>query len=504
VLPVRMSGSAQKVVHARRHEAPLRRSCGASASEARRRSSSRQTSNAYADAMMRPSLRSTRELQSWQAAIAMHVELAAALKRARGMEPAPNAPGDDTWPTIDHAAFHGLAGEVVRTIDPHTEADPVAILIQLLVCFGNMVGRGPHYRVEADLHRGNLYAVLVGDSAKGRKGTSAGRVRSVVKGADEQWASERMKDGLSSGEGLIHEVRDESKLFNPKTGEIDTCDIGVADKRLLIAEPEFANALAVMERPGNTLSPVIRKAWDGHTLSTLTKNSPLKATGAHISIVGHITTAELRARLNRIDLANGFANRYLFFCVRRSKLLPHGGNLSDEATKVLTERIAVAVEYAKAIGRMEMTKQAREAWEVAYGDLSADRLGLLGAITARAEAQVIRLALLYALLDGRHEIDVAHLRAALALWEYSEASAVRIFGDALGDPVADEIYRALKPAGASGMSRTTIRDLFGRHQSAGRIGAALALLKTNHRARSETVSTGGRPCEMWFAVAGST
>jgi hypothetical protein len=230
--------------------------------------------------MMRPSLRSTRELQSWQAAIAMHVELAAALKRARGMEPAPNAPGDDTWPTIDHAAFHGLAGEVVRTIDPHTEADPVAILIQLLVCFGNMVGRGPHYRVEADLHRGNLYAVLVGDSAKGRKGTSAGRVRSVVKGADEQWASERMKDGLSSGEGLIHEVRDESKLFNPKTGEIDT--------------------------------------------------------------------------------------------------------------------------------------------------------------------------------------------------------------------------------GASGMSRTTIRDLFGRHQSAGRIGAALALLKTNHRARSETVSTGGRPCEMWFAVAGST
>ena len=279
-------------------------------------------------------------------------------------------------------------------------------------------------------------------------------------------------------------------------------DSGAADKRLLILESEFANALAVMERPGNTLSPVIRNAWDGHTLSTLTKNSPLKATDAHISIVGHITTAELRSRLNRTDLANGFANRFLFLCVRRSKLLPHGGNLSDEEIGALAERIGVAVEYAKTVARVIMTKEACGAWEAAYTDLSEDRDGLLGAITARAEAQVIRLALLYTLLDRKREIDVAQLRAALAVWEYCEASAVRIFGKALGDPLADEIHRALSHAGEAGMSRTAIRDLFGRHQSAGRISAALALLTTNSRAKLETKITGGRPCETWFAIAG--
>jgi|SRR6516164_3889376 hypothetical protein len=433
----------------------------------------------------------------------MHPELTAALNKARGIKPEPKpeiSASDSAWLLIDDAAYYGLAGDVVRTIEPHTEADRVAILIQLLAYFGNIVGRNPHYRVEGDYHRANLYAVLVGDTSKGRKGTSAGRVRSVARHADGKWVDERIKNGLSSGEGLINEVRDERKAFDPKTKKIETVDLGIADKRLLVAEAEFANALAVMERPGNNLSPVVRTAWDGLPLSTLTKNSPLKATGAHISIVGHITTAELQSRLIRTDMANGFANRFLFICVRRSKLLPHGGSLSDEKIKVLGERLHLAVEHARTVPEVRMTGDASEAWELAYTDLSADRPGLLGAITARAEAQVIRLALLYALINRKDDIEVDHLRAALAVWEYAEASAVRIFGDALGDPVADDIYRALKHAGDNGISRTAIRDLFGRHQLASRIAAALALLATNGRARCKPTDTGGRPCEMWFAA----
>ena len=111
-----------------------------------------------------------------------------------------------------------------------------------------------------------------------------------------------------------------------------------------------------------------------------------------------------------------------------------------------------------------MTDAACSRWAAVYSALSAAQPGLLGAVTARAEAQVVRLALVYALLDGKSEMDEPHLKAALALWEYCEASAVRIFGDALGDPVADEINRALQQAGVGGMTRTAIRDLFGRNQ----------------------------------------
>jgi hypothetical protein len=84
-----------------------------------------------------------------------------------------------------------------------------------------------------------------------------------------------------------------------------------------------------------------------------------------------------------------------------------------------------------------------------------------------------------------------HLRAAIAVWEYCEASAARIFGNALGDPVADEIMRALQHAGNAGMTRTAIRDLFGRHRSSDRIEMALLHLATKGRAKVEKKSTDG-------------
>jgi Bifunctional DNA primase/polymerase, N-terminal len=408
---------------------------------------------------------------------------------------------DDQWPVMDEAAYYGSAGDVVRTIEPHSEADPVAILLHVLAYVGNIIGIAPHYRVEADDHRANIYAVLVGQSAKGRKGTASGRARAVVRTADERWAEDRMKGGLSSGEGLINEVRDELKKWDSKKREFEVIDPGIVDKRLMITEAEFGNALAVMERPGNTLSPTIRQAWDGRTLSAITKNSPLKATGAHISIIGHITEDELRARITRTEMANGFANRFLFVCVRRSKRLPHGGTLADAELATLRKHVREAVEFAKTVGRVTMTAPACRLWEAVYPVLSADQPGLLGAITARGEAQTIRLALIYALLDHKDQIDEAHLKGALAVWEYCEASAARIFGGALGDPVADEIQQALRQAGSAGMTRTAIRDLFGRNRSGDRIGTALALLMSKGRARAEmTVTTGGRPAETWFAV----
>jgi hypothetical protein len=126
--------------------------------------------------------------------------------------------------------------------------------------------------------------------------------------------------------------------------------------------------------------------------------------------------------------------------------------------------------------------------------------GLLGAVTSRGEAQSVRLALIYALLDGTVNIDLPHISAALAVWEYAEASAAHIFGASLGDSVADEILRALQHAGSEGMSRTAIRDLFGRNQSGDRIGAALALLATRGRVRLEIRQSGGRPIETWIAT----
>jgi hypothetical protein len=172
------------------------------------------------------------------------------------------------WPIVPVEAYVGLSGEVVRTIEPHSEADPAALLLQFLTFFGNAVGRGPHYEVEGDRHFTVLDIVLVGATAKSRKGTSVGRIRQVFRAADGEWESARVKTGLSSGEGLINEVRD------PVKNGAKVIDPGVEDKRLLVLEAEFAGTLTMMRRPGSVLSRVIRDAWDCRDLAVLNQKQP--------------------------------------------------------------------------------------------------------------------------------------------------------------------------------------------------------------------------------------
>src|ERR1039458_4687141 len=214
------------------------------------------------------------------------------------------------WPGAMAAeALIGPAGEFVRMLEPHTEADPAAVLLQFLVGMGVLVGRSAHSKVEADQHYCNLFAVLVGLTSKSRKGTSWGHVRELLRLLDPELHDKRIESGLSSGEGLVWAVRD----------AIGDEDPGESDKRLLVMEPEFARVLSVAEREGNTLSAVVRQAWDEGRLRTLTKKQAARSTDAHIGILGHITRDELRATLSNTAVANGFANRFLWACVRRSK-----------------------------------------------------------------------------------------------------------------------------------------------------------------------------------------
>ena len=398
------------------------------------------------------------------------------------------------WPVMEERAFCGLAGELVRILEPHSEADPNGLLLQFLTAFGNAVGSSPYYLVEGDLHRPKLFVVTSGAASKGRKGTGWGRVRQVMKIADPAWEFDQVQSGLSSGEGLISHVRDGvSKIGND--GEMEEIDLGVKDKRMMLITEEFSGALRVMERPGNTLSSVLRDAWGTAKLQTLTKNSPLKATDSHISIIGHVTDEELRSVLSRIEMANGFANRFLFAKVRRSKLLPHGGNLEQAAIDELGRKVGARLGQARAIGRITMTDGAAEAWERNYPALSAERSGLLGAVLGRAEAQVIRLAVIYALLENQTVIDLPQLAAALAVWGFCEDSATQIWGDMMGDDITDTIMAALQAAGTTGMTRTEIGSLFSRHVPSARITRSLETLE--RAGKIERMPSGGHGEQRW-------
>lgn len=438
--------------------------------------------------------------------------VAAVMGQMNGKPAMPEVPRPETeaWPTpMGEAAYHGVAGELIRQTEPHTEADPAALLVQFLIGFGNLVGRNAHCMVGAARHYPNLFGVLVGQSAKGRKGDAWTAIRFVLAAIDEHWAGNRITSGMSSGEGLIWAVRDpieqQEPLREPKTRRITgyqtvVTDHGVSDKRLMLVESEFASPLKVIGRDGNTLSAVVRDAWDTGTLRTTTKNSPARATGAHISILGHITKAELLRYLTTTEAGNGFANRFLWVCVRRSKLLPEGGELHSVDFAPILRRLDNAVRFARSAGELRRDEEARELWAEVYPRLTRDRPGLFGDVTGRAEAITLRLSLLYALLDCCPQIRVPHLAAALEVWRYCEDSARFIFGDALGDVVADTILEALR-CRPEGMTRTDLRDLFDRHKSTSEIARALGVLKTAGLVRCDMDKrTGGRPVERWFAI----
>jgi hypothetical protein len=396
-----------------------------------------------------------------------------------------------TVPVLGDDAFYGVLGEYVRLIEPHTEADPAAILVAGLVAFGNACGNGPNYVVEADRHHTNLFAVCVGESGHGRKGVSLGRALALF---PEEFVKNNISQGLSSGEGLIFAVRDQTTKFNAKDEVLEIIDPGVSDKRLLVTETEYAQTLKVLKREGNTLSPILRVAFDGGVLRAMTKNQT-KATDPHISIVAHVTRQELKKCLGESEYFNGFANRFLWAITRRTKLISENGDTVDISP--FQQRVANALSQAQAVTTMKRSEEARTLWRDLYVKLNEDRSGMFGACTSRAAPITLRLSMIYALADGVDVIEVKHLQAAHAVWRYCEASARLIFGEEQADALTAEVHRLI--CARPGLTKTGLLNAFNRNVPAKDIAGALVTLYGRGRIICALDKSGpGRPSERWY------
>jgi hypothetical protein len=386
-------------------------------------------------------------------------------------------------PTLCEEALHGLAGLTVQSLAPHTEADPAAVLLQFLAAFGNLVGRDPHCRVGPTRHGLNLFLVLVGESSKARKGTSWRQISSLFAEVDPGWAERRILTARPTPSSILSTL----------------CQQGAADQRLFVLAEEFASVLHIMTRENAHLSPLLRSAWDGADLATHNGHRPLSAAPAHLSLVGHITQGDLAPLLGRADSRNGFANRCLWASVRRSRLLPDGGNLPSQDQAVIVQELRRVLEWIRSQNELVFTRTpaASELWNDAYSDLAQSRPDAYGAATSRAEAQVLRLSALYAALDASPLIDVSHLRAALAVWDYCRASARLLFDNAPIDPIAVRINEALGRS-PQGLSRMAIRALFHGHVSKERIDHALQQLIGLGLTSSGTGTGRGRPTNLWI------
>ena len=419
--------------------------------------------------------------------------------------PPPHDYGDDDlrrkqWPKLAPAALYGLAGEVVREMDPYTEADPVAVLATFLAAAGCYIGAMPHCWIGDVEHPARLWPLLMGATASGRKGTADAVVRRVLDAADLEFIYRNVESGLTSGSGLIERVRDESGDDQTAKDYVPA----VPDKRLLIIEHEFAGVLRRGGRDGNDLVERLREAWDGRPLSSMARSkNRLRATGTHITVIGHVTQEELRMRLAETsDVVGGTMNRFLPLLVRRSKRLPGGGGVPDDAVRAIGKTLAERRDRMRDTRHVIRDPDCDRWWcEQVYDELTPDDVaeGVLARVVSRAAPYTMRVALTYALLDGERTIRRPHLAAALAVWRYVLASCEYVFGDAAGDPDVERLAAAVRGAGDAGMTRSEVSDMFGGHKSPEALDELIAQLtrRDGYVAAEEPRADGraGRPTQ---------
>lgn len=431
------------------------------------------------------------------------------------------------WPEpISPEGYYGIAGDFVRMVSGHTEADPNAILMAFLVYAGNLLGREYFVPTGSDRHASNLYVCLVGPTAGGRKGSAISAAEQFfTTGPNAPYTQgitgPRIIHGISSGEGVIWQVHDaitkRTLVKGTKTTFTDTViEENVTDKRSVYNLSEFQQSISNMRRPDSILSSVLRQAWDKDRIESPSKNTAAKATGAHISMIAATSRGELLLETGMADAQNGTLNRFMFACCQRVKLMPQGDTfhqlIDTDEWKTLQQRLMHNVHNEVGASlKIPRSPQAQQDWgfnntniadgEVGqlYKTLSEPRPGLWGAITARAAQQVIRMSLITAIINGEREITRQAQNAAYEYWRYCDHSAKYIWGDTT-DPTAGRILQGLRAA-EEGLTRNEIALLFYGHRTKQQIGEALQWLSLRGLAYSrKRFATGGRPEEKWWAT----
>lgn len=423
------------------------------------------------------------------------------------------SPKVQPWPEpLADVAYYGVLGDIAKGIEPYIEADSAALLINLLVASGIVIGRQAYFQIGAARHYAVLYAVTVGETSD-RKGDSTTPLRALLSrlNATVDPASgivavyePAVLSGLSTGEGLLWQVRDErheqKQKRDPQTHSVITEDVlvdaGVPDKRLLVSESEFARVLSVMYRDGNTLSTTLRNLFDSPPEEKSSpKNSPVIATAPHVGIIGQITPHELERKMHDGELYNGFANRYLWPLTHRIVSRPTPPDYTAKAEEH-ARWWAEALDRAARVNGVRRDHRAVAQWEAKYEPLKQrERPGMAKDVCSRADVLVTRISLIFAALDGSSVITVAHQEAAFAIWEYCERCAVYLFGDLAGDPIENVIAEALRLRGK--MRRNDLRALFSRHVESAAIQVALDALVRAGKVRTFAERTEGRSIEWW-------
>lgn len=353
-------------------------------------------------------------------------------------------------PLLGREAHYGLAGEWWAMIAPTTEACDAAVITQFLVLFGNLCGPGPFFTIgPGKVHRANEFLLVVGPSARGAKGDSNADAVLPFRTVEPSWVEQGFRQAINTTAGTIHIIRDAS-VSTPPRGKPEA-DPGYQERlrRVVFQLSEFASFIRKFEQPGDTLSATYRNMWDGRRLENNPRNHPASATNYHASLIADVTPEELKHYLDDVEFMNGFLNRFIIVYSERGKLVPTPGQIEREQFDDLCARIRSAATLAEDTQEMARDSATERLWVALYPQLASPPPGRLSNLLSRARPHVLRLSMIYALLDGSAVVRKEHLLGACAVWDYAAESCAWIFDGSTGNRRCDRFISAVRSLGGA-------------------------------------------------------
>ena len=315
--------------------------------------------------------------------------------------------------------------------------DAMAVEAQALAYLGLYLGQEVRVEFNSMEFPLAISVVVVGDTNSG-KGTSVTHVERAFQPLIDKDLFWSTGGAIASGPALVHRL---AKLP------------GI---HLSWKTPEFVKLLATTKARDSVLSATLREALDHGRLDNdaLTSGSVVARKGSYtIGLIGHITSGELSARINGIDLSNGLANRLAWFSIST----PPRKRYSSRVDASVFSRFMAMLMGGKALTWTRPdepivftpTPDAEDYLEdvlgAIYDEPDPDALPSLAAsATARSMPFLVRIASLCAMSRGEFaQWNLDDIRYAERVWAYAFRSANELFGGFSGSPQVDALVSDL-------------------------------------------------------------
>jgi Bifunctional DNA primase/polymerase, N-terminal/Primase C terminal 1 (PriCT-1) len=345
-------------------------------------------------------------------------------------------------PSFPDAAWRGLFSHYRDAMRACSEASDVFHFLAFWTAAGNALGRRVFFPYGMRLYP-NVYGIAFGPTGDFKT--------SALKRAAESTESAglRVVRGVGSGEGITEDLGPDPTLFS-----LD----------------EFTSLLRQGKWNGSTLLPTLTEIFDClDKYERKYRKNPISLNFPTCSILACTTQAWFWRDVTESDFEGGFGNRFIYLTgpPNEPKSRPGIPDLRFVVTKL---------EELKAFPEQEafLDPKAEKMWDRFYLPWRKKQFSPLeGAATKRIPAYVLKLAMVYAALEGTlPEIQDEQLKAALLVGNYAVKCAQQLIGERFsGANAFRELEKKIlaKVAGAPNhviTKRNLLRSLARHYQNA--------------------------------------